>query len=165
MIPGFDPNQLLRFRESANQRFQSSRRGELVACSADEELWLHGIAQESEAISSRFALLRGDGDNGQAKRDERGHVIVVVGGAQPYRGAKGESGEEDWKMKFVLQPLKSDANVVNLSNTIRMLAFAEAGPPEIETQNGKPKVVQRLHRVKYDFVVQGAAKKRMRMAD
>jgi hypothetical protein len=46
-----------------------------------------------------------------------------------------------------------------------MLALAQSGPAEIESQYRNAKCIHGLHGVKHDFVVERPAIKRMRMTD
>src|SRR5882724_6486339 len=46
-----------------------------------------------------------------------------------------------------------------------MLAFTQAGAAEVETQHREPEVVQRLHGVEDNFVVERPTIKRMRMTN
>ena len=65
----------------------------------------------------------------------------------------------------MLKPLKGAAHVFDFSPPVIVLPGTQACSAEIEAQHGKPEAVQSFHGVKHHFVVQGAAKQRMRMAD
>jgi len=45
-----------------------------------------------------------------------------------------------------------------------VLALAQSGSTEVESQHGKSKAVERFHGVKDDLVMQGSTEHRMRMA-
>ena len=56
------------------------------------------------------------------------------------------------------------AYIVLFSLSIVMLTLATPGAAEVEAQTGKAARVQRLHGMKNNLVVHGAAEQRMRMA-
>ena len=68
-------------------------------------------------------------------------------------------------MKFVVEPIERDADVVDFSHAIIVLAVAQAGTPKVEAQHGHAEAVQRLHRVEDHLVVQRASVFGMWVAD
>src|SRR5580692_1869050 len=64
-----------------------------------------------------------------------------------------------------VEPVKCGADIVDFAVALVVLAYAQSGSTKVEAQHGKPKTVQRLHGVEYDFVVQRPAEQRVRMAD
>ena len=63
----------------------------------------------------------------------------------------------------MLEPVKRSADVVDLADATRVLAFAKSRPAEVEAQHGKSEAVERFHRVEDDLVVQRPAIERVRM--
>lgn len=92
-------------------------------------------------------------------------MVVVVGGAQAYRGPEGKSGEDDWQLKFAFKPFESGSHVVDFADAVCMLSFAQAGTTEVEAQDGKSEAVERFHGVEDDLVMERSSVERMRMAD
>ena len=76
MIPCFNANKLLRLRECADEGFELSGRGELVARSADEELWLRAGTQKFEIMVAAL-----DRPRRKTEGDERHHTLIVIGRA------------------------------------------------------------------------------------
>ena len=68
-------------------------------------------------------------------------------------------------MKLVIQPIERRADIIHFAIPMIVFALAQSRAAKVESQHGKSKTVQRLHRVKHDFVVQRPAKQRMRMAN
>jgi len=66
-------------------------------------------------------------------------------------------------MKLGIKPVERSTNIFDFSNTFVVLSLAQSSSAEVEAQHGEPKAVQRLHRVKHDFVVKCPAEQRMRM--
>jgi hypothetical protein len=68
-------------------------------------------------------------------------------------------------MEFAFQPIERSANVIQFALSIVMFSLAQPSSAKIESQDGKPKTVQRFHGMKYHFVVKCPAERRMRMAN
>src|SRR5271168_3231605 len=68
-------------------------------------------------------------------------------------------------MKFRVHPVESGAHIFHFANAVVVPALAQSRAAKVEAQHGKAKTVQRLHSMEYDFVVQGAAEERMRVAN
>ena len=68
-------------------------------------------------------------------------------------------------MKFRVEPVERSADILDFTNSVVVVAVAQARSAKIEPQHGKTEAVQRLHGVEHDFVVQRSPKQRMRMAD
>ena len=158
MIPALDHDQLLRFRNRRDQRLQFRPRPELVARSADEQLWLWTFAQEVERVSTRFFHFSRKRTNRHSQADECIHPSMWTCGAQSDCRAEGEPREHQRQMKLRVEPVQSDSNIFDFSSPAIVLALAQAGAAEIEAQNRKSEAVQRLHRVEDDLVVQRSAK-------
>ena len=68
-------------------------------------------------------------------------------------------------MKLIVEPIERGVNVLNFSDPVSVLSFAQSCSTKVEPQNGEPKAVKRFHGMEDDFIVQRSAKERMRMAD
>ena len=168
MIAGFDADQLLWIGEGVDERFEFAWRSELVTRAADEEFGLGALAQEPEIVSAVFSVdfgAGGDQDSGQAEGNERRDTVVGIGGAQSDSGSKGKAAKDYRERKLAFEPIEGGAHVFNFADAVGVLAFAQSGAAEIKAQHGESEVVERLHGVEDDFVVQRAAKQRMRMAN
>jgi len=65
----------------------------------------------------------------------------------------------------MIEPGERGSHIVQFAVAVVVFTVTQAGSAKIEAQHRKPKVVQRLHRVEHDFVMQSAAEHRVRMAD
>ena len=68
-------------------------------------------------------------------------------------------------MKFLIEPIERGADIVQFPVTVIMRSLAESGAAKIKPQYRKAKMIQRLHRMEDDFIVQRSTINRMRMAD
>jgi len=68
-------------------------------------------------------------------------------------------------MKFSIEPVQCDPNIVHLADAIVVLTLAQSRAAKIEPQNRKTEAVQRLHGVKNNFVVDCASVERVRMTN
>ncbi len=132
----------------------------MIARSAYEELRLDALPQEFEIVDTVF-----DSDGGQTKGDECAYTIVSVASAQAYGGSERKAGEDYGQREFALEPVEGGAHVFDFTDAVCVLAFAQAGAAEIEAQYGESKVVERLHGVEDNFIVQRSSIEWMRMAD
>jgi hypothetical protein len=165
MVSAFNQNKSLRFRNRRKQGFQLRPRTKLVACSADEQLWLGTILQEIQLISARCFRILGDRNRRNSHADYGRHSSVGTCGAQPDRRAEGESRKQQRQVELRIQPVESGAHIIDFAVSVIVLAVAESGATEVEAQHRKTKAVQRLHGMKHDLIMQRPAKQRMRMAN
>ena len=164
MISSFDADQLLRISEGVDERFEFPWGTKLIARSADKEFWLCALAQEFEIVDAVLSA-DSDGDSRQAERDERVDTVIGIGGAQADGGAERKTGEDDRERELVFEPVEGGADVFDFPDAAGVLAFAQAGAAEIETEHRESEAVERFHGVEDDFVVQRSSVERMRMAD
>jgi len=165
MIGTFDQHQFFRFRDRLSQSFQLGARAEGIASSADEQLGCGAGLQEIEVVNSGFFQACGDGRDRRSHADERTYPCIVVSRAQADRGAKRKSGKNQRQMESCVKPVERGPYVFDFTLAVVVLALAQSRATEVEAQHGKSEVIQRLHGVKHNFIVQGSAKQRMRMAD
>ena len=159
MISSFDADQFLRIGKSADERFEFTRRAERVARAADKELGFRARAQKFEIVEAVFK-----NDGGQAEGDESADAVVRTRGAQSDGGSEGEAGEDYGQRKLAFEPIKGGAHVFDFPDAAGVLALAQSGAAEVKAQYGESEVVERLHGVENDFVVQRSTVERMRMA-
>src|ERR1700741_585944 len=126
MIGSFDDDQLLRFRKRCHQRLQPRFGGELIARSAYEQLWLVAGLQEVVIVGAIV-----DGRDGRAEADERRAAVIGTRRSQADCGSEGEARETHRKMKFVVEPIKSGADVVDFAGAVVVLAVAQSGAAEV----------------------------------
>lgn len=165
MVGAFDQNKLPRLGKPRNQSFELDSRAELIPRSADEQLWLRALLQEIELVGSRLLRIGRHRSRRRADSDQRLHPLIGTGGPQSDGGPKRKSGKDDRKMELLFEPIERAANIFDFADASIMLAVAKSRATEVEPQHGKPKTVQRLHRVKHDLIVKRAAKQWMRMAN
>jgi acetylornithine deacetylase len=163
VISGFDADQFLGVGESVDERFEFSGGTELIARAADEEFGLGAFAQEFEIVGAVFIAVW-DGDGGQAESDERAYTVVGIGGTQSDGGAERKTGEDDGQRELAFEPVEGGAHVFDFADAACVLAFAQFGAAEVETEHGESEAVERFHGVEDDFVVQRSTVERMRMA-
>ena len=82
-------HQLLRIGSLLDDPFQRLVRAELVVVAADEELGLGTLAEKRKRIDTAL------GRDWSSQRYQGAHVGIGTAGAQPGRGAEGESSEDD----------------------------------------------------------------------
>src|SRR5580704_10067723 len=131
----------------------------VVTIAADKEFRLGAIAQKLIRIEASFGLYR------CPNRDQRFDIRIRTNRAQSGCRAKGKSSENNRQREFMLQPGQRSLHIGDFSSAFIMAARAQPGSAKIKAQHGKAERVQRLHRMKDDLVVHGAAAQRMRMAD
>lgn len=119
MICAFDEYKLLWLRKRFHQPFQLPMRPELVVRAANEKLGLGAILEETEFIPA--VVNRG---HRQTQRDYRFHTRVRARGLQTDRSTKREAGKNQRKVKFTIEPVERDANIVHFATTIIVLALA-----------------------------------------
>ena len=68
-------------------------------------------------------------------------------------------------MKLAGEPIESNLHVLHLSHSVRVLPLAQSCPAKIKTQHRKAEVVERLHGVEDDLIVQRSPIPGMGMAD
>jgi hypothetical protein len=132
----------------------------MVACAAYEQFGLLATMEEIEVVTA--VIQRG---HGQAKPDDCFHSGVGTHGSQSHCRAKGESSKNHRETKLTIEPFKRRANIIHFAHTMIVLTLTQPSAAEVEAQHRKSEVIQRLHRVKHDFVVQCPAVDRMGMAD
>ena len=104
------------------------------------------------------------GEHRQPQTDHGPHPRIGTRGSQANRGAKRKSGKDQWQVKFMLQPIQGGLNIVRFPVSMIVFPLAQSGAAEVETQNRKTKMVQRLHGMKDHLVVKRSTEERMRMA-
>src|SRR6476659_1494507 len=67
-------------------------------------------------------------------------------------------------MKFPFQPVERGPHIVDFSSAMVVLPMAEPGSAEIEAEYRHAQIVERLHGVEHDLVVERPAIHRMRVA-
>ena len=160
MVGGFNDDELLGFWQASDERCQSCFRCELVAGSADEQLRLRACFEKGVVVGAVIDR----GDRG-AETDDGLHTWIGTGGAKADGGSEGEPRKDHRQVKFLSEPVEGGAYVIDFARAGVVLAVAPSGAAEIETQHREAELVERLHRVKDDFVVQGAAVERMGVAN
>ena len=68
-------------------------------------------------------------------------------------------------MKFRIQPIECSADIVDFANTMIVFTLTQSRATKIKAKHREPERMQRLHRMKHDFVVQSSAKQWVRMAN
>ena len=124
------------------------------------------------------ALIAQLGDDSFEKREQAEKKLVAAGKAAVglLKKAVVESGDAEARERagVVLRAIRArpgpgvwfpEANVIDLAVAVVVFAFAESGAAKVKAQHWISKTVQRFHGVEHDFVVQGSAKQRMRMAN
>jgi len=160
MIGGFDDYKHLWLGERGDQGLELRFRGELVAGAAYEEFWFGAGLQEIVIVGAVV-----DGGDGRAQGDEGLDAWVGAGGAEADGGSKGEAGEDQREMEFVVEEVEGGADVVEFASAVVVLAVAESGAAEVEAEHRKAERVQSFHGVEDDFVVQRASVEGMGMTD
>ena len=165
MVGAFDEDQFSGFRQRGDERFQFPARAELIARTTDEKLWLGAVVQKIEVVHPRLFGIRGDGCNRHSDSDQRANSRIFAGGAQSYCRSERKPGKNQRKMKLRIEPIKSGSHIIHFASAIIMFALAQSRPAKIEAQDWKSEVVQRLHGMKDDLVVQRTAEQRVWMAN
>ena len=165
MVSAFNQHQFLRLGNRCNQSFQLRPRTKLIARAADEQLWLHAVAQEIKIVGARLFRIGGDRNRWNSHSNRRLHSSIRTRGAQPNRGAEGESRKQQRQVELRIQPVESGAHVFDFRVAVIVFALAESGAAKVEAQHGKPKTVQRLHGMEHNLVMQRSSKQRMRVAN
>lgn len=165
VVGGLDENEFLRIGSGGDQGIELLARAEGVARSADEQFRLRTRVQEVEAVGAWEFVIAACRSYGRSKANHKLHAWVGAGGAKADGGAERESGEDEREMKFGIEPIERDANVIDFAAAMVMLALAESGAAEIKAQNGKSEMIERFHRMKDDFVVERPSEEGMGMAD
>ena len=109
---------------------------------------------------------------GQAEGDESTDIVMrwvgLATGPQRHGRAKTESRNDDGKAELALQPIHASEYVASLGYAV-VFAFAQAGAAKVEAQDGTVQppygIVQHLHGVVDNLVMQIAAAERVRMAE
>lgn len=159
MIRIFHEHQLFGLREHLVDILQIGLGTVLIVCAAHKQFWLGTALKELIGINTPFHR------NRSSQRDQALHSIMGARGTQAGGRAEGEAAEENRQMELRVQPVKGCASVLNFTPALVMPAFAKSGAPKVEAQHRKAKVAYCLHGMKDNFVMHGAAKKRMRMTD
>jgi hypothetical protein len=68
-------------------------------------------------------------------------------------------------VKLRVKPIERGTNIIHFAHSVVVFALAQSGSAEVEAQYRESKAVESFHRVEDDFVVQGSAKQRVRMAN
>jgi len=68
-------------------------------------------------------------------------------------------------MKLAIQPVEGRADIFHFGVAVVVFTLAQSRASKVKPQHGVAKTVQCLHRVKYNFVMQCPAEKRMGMAN
>jgi len=122
-----------------------------------------GFVQVWEKIEA--VVVGVDGCDGQTEADHGFHAIVGANNGQADGSPERKSGEDQRKMKFLVEPVQGCRDIFALAVSLIVLALTESCAAEVEAQDGESEAVQGLHGVEDDFVVQGSAENRMRMAN
>ena len=138
---------------------------ELVAVSAEKEFG------DVAGLEARIVVVVAVGLRGQTKRGEGNNIwtgLLVATSLQSHGRAKAEADGDDRAPVFVFKPVQSGENVGCFGSAV-MSSLAEASAAKVEAQNRKPetplRIVDGLHGVVDDLVVEIAAAEGMRMAD
>lgn len=160
MVGAFDDYQLSWFGDFRYEVLKLRFRTELVTGSTDEELRL--VAAFKIGVIVVAVVDRRDG---KAESNSRSHPVVRAGNLHTDCGSKGKSGEDQGQMKSLVKPVEGGAYIVDFPTAVIVLPLAQARAAEIESKHRKSEAVQGFHRMEDHFVVERAAKQRMRMAD
>ena len=166
MIGAGNQDQALRRGRGSNHCSQLPRGRELVAVAAQEKLGDGEIVEEGIPISATL------GRGGQAKSDERAQVAMLCAGLatgpQRHGRAKTESHDNERKAEFAIQPIHAGLDVAGLGSAV-VFALAQARAAEVEAQGRAAQsprgIVEHLHGVIDNLVVQVAAAERVGMTD
>jgi len=121
-----------------------------------------GFVQErrkSKSYARSSTSVTGQSQSNQRRDPRSGQPLAT------HCRAKRKSSKDDRQRVLAFDPIEGCAHIVNFSNAMRMLPFAESSATEIEAEHWESEVVQRLHGVEDNFVVQRPAIDRMRMTD
>ncbi len=131
------------------------------------------IPQEGIAVSGTIGL------RGQAQRDEGAHswssrqaraayLLEAATSPQRHGRAKTVSGDNQRTLEFLFEPVESGKNIAGFSLAI-VHSIAQAGAAKVEAQHGPAqapsRIVEDLHGVVHNLVVEIAAEHGMGMAD
>ena len=144
---------------------QLGGRGELVAVAAEKKLG------DVAALQARIAVMMAAGLSGQAERGESAEIwtnLRVTTGLEGHGRAETEANGDEGALVFVFKPTESGEHVAGFRATV-VRALAEARAAEVEAEDGKAKaplrIVEGLHGVVNNFVVQIATVEGVRVAD
>lgn len=144
---------------------QLSGRGELVAVSAEKELGNGAVLQ------GRIAVVMTVGLSGQAEGDESADVgagLRVTTGMERHGCAEAEAYGNEGTVVFGFEPVECGEDVGGFGTAV-VGSLAEASAAKVEAEDGKGEspggIVEGLHGVVDNFVVEVAAVKGMGMAD
>ena len=165
MVGAFNQHQFLRFGQAGNESFEFGFWPELIAGTADEQLWLRAVCQDVERIYTWLFSSLSDGNDGCSNANGRANTRVRASGAKSHRCAKRESGEKHRQMEFGIEPVQSRADIVHFTIALVMFPLAQSGSAKVEPQHGEAEAVEGLHRVEHDLVVQRSTKQRVRMTN
>ena len=153
MISTFDQDKLLWLWEGANQFQQLGAWTELIAPSANEKFGQRAVLQEIECVNPWFLFVGGNRRDWHSHTDQRFHTGIGTRSPQSNRGAEGKASKDKRQMKFRIEPIERRADVVDFSVPVIVFSVAQSSTTEIEAQHRKTEAIQRLHRMKHDFVV------------
>src|SRR5438067_6410775 len=106
-----------------------------------------------------------DRSNRSSQANQSLHARIGAGCAQTDGSSKRESCENYRTAILIFQPIECSTNIFHFSDSMIMLPLTQACAAKVEAEHRKSKAVQSFHRVKHNFIVEGSAIKRMRMAN
>jgi hypothetical protein len=164
MVRPLDDDQFLRLWDGSYQGLESCSRPKLVACPAYQQFWLPTLLQKLVRINSRLFAIGGHRNNRRASANHCLYPRIRTGRTHSHRRPERESRKDQGQMKLRIQPFERGADIIDFADALVVFSLAQSRPSKIEPQHRKSERVQRLHRVKYNFVVQRPAIQRVRMA-
>src|SRR5271156_814791 len=119
MIGALNDHQLPWLGKCLNDGFKFRERTKLIAVAAYEQLGLHAALEKFKIIDSIV-----DCADWQTKPDDCLHARVGTSRAQPHRGTKRKSGQDQRQVKFAIEPVECSADVLDF--TVAVVVFAQA---------------------------------------
>src|SRR5689334_9908296 len=117
MVGGGDDDELFRLRQRGHHRLQSSFGGELVARTTYEQFRFCAGLQVIVIVGAIV-----DRRDGCAETDQRNDSGIRTRRSQTNSSTEREAREYQRQMKFVVEPIERNADVVDFSHAIIVLA-------------------------------------------
>jgi len=166
MVGAWNENEALGFGRGSSHLMQLLNGREGVAIAAEKKLWKGEIP--------RKRITKGVAGSGgrQAENDQSAQIAMSCfrfsGCTQHHSRAKTETCDDEREPEFTFQPIHPCEHITGLGETV-VLTLAQTGAAKIKPQDRAAKpprgIVQHLHGVVDNFVVQVAAAEGMGMAD
>src|SRR4051794_23228122 len=142
-----------------NHLLHACLRTVLIVCTAHKKFWLSTVCQEVVAIVAPLGTHR------QSQSNHAMHPRIPAACFHAYCRSKGKACEENGPFELRIQPVERRADVIFLSASVVVSAFAASRAAKIKPQHRQSECLKCLHGLKNDLVVEGAAAQRVWMAD